>query len=202
MAICEYTGTDRQVQTLSDSLDFPEFEKALWSCRTSGLRLTYQPACGGLHENCSCAGLGRTLRVSCATTVPFDFWILHVFVFFARNFVAHIHFINLSIILLFIYLFISSFIFKSIYRDTEREREHVSICICIWYAYVCAISIYIYIQFKIFRKSWFISIHFAADMLTSSELKKYFTSAWYHNRTCFDTALIAEFSEPWLSSVK
>ena len=33
-----------------------------------------------LHENWSCAGLGRTLRVSCATTVPFEFLVEHILV--------------------------------------------------------------------------------------------------------------------------
>jgi hypothetical protein len=44
----------------------------------------------------------------------------------------------------------------------------------------------LHLQFKIFRWSSLISHNFTAEILTSSEIKTYFTSAWYDIRNCFD----------------
>ena len=47
-----------------------------------------------LHENGSCAGLGRTLRVSCANTVPLSFWLS---IFSCPFFGARFHVVSYSV---------------------------------------------------------------------------------------------------------
>ena len=44
----------------------------------------------------------------------------------------------------------------------------------------------LHLQLKIFRWSSLISHNFTAEILTSSEIKTYFMSAWYDIRNCFD----------------
>ena len=139
---------DRQVQQLSDSLGFPAFEKALWSCRTSGLRLTYQPACGGCATLfCTKIALAPALGEPCAFLARPQSRLIFRFCmfFFVRNFVAHIQFIYLFISF-FLYLFLHLYIFKSIYRDRERDKEKMYLYVSVHDMRTSVQYLYIYIN--------------------------------------------------------
>ena len=70
-----------------------------------------------LHENGSCLGLGRTLRVSCATAVPLEFLVEHIFVL---RFRAHFRVVSQYI----------EVIFLSTQKGNRRMSRIFNFCAC------------------------------------------------------------------------
>ena len=104
-----------------------------------------------MHENGSCADLGRTCAFLARPQSPLIFWFcMFSSPVFVRAFLKHIQFSPKFSIFISIY--------RDRHREWERKRENVSICL--WYAYVCAINMYVYIKLHYYIIIYFIKLYY------------------------------------------